>query len=828
MSLIFKTMLKRLTEKKARTLLVLFSIAVSAALIFANDCFSRTIEQRFYEADVRWGGNSDFYMESKQAVGAKEWIDAEKLSQYKDLFTYTYFFIKEKALYAPTIEDMHYFTMIGADIDEFNRHNPVTLLQGDFKEWDGYRIIIGSTYASRYGLKVNDSVKLELNGKEYEFTIAGISAPKGLFLRELADGGFILAPKKTLSEIFNGTCNLVFMQLKDKSHKETIKETLTKEFVDYKVDYGINDKVIKAETDNYVMPFRLSSVVVIFMSMFIIFTAFSLITLESIPVVGTLRSIGCTRKRINRLLLAESAFLGAIGGIVGCVLGIGVLQYIKYSYFTAEEAVLNSTVLFGAKEVLTAVIAAVVITTASAVLPILRTTRIPIKNIILNDIDKKQKRKSRLWIPGLVLIAACLIVPRFLENNFMGMVIGSALAVATLVGIIPVIPFLTGHLLRLIDRAPFLSQDILLGVRNIRDKKNLMNNIQLFSAAIAIVAFMASMFNTMGSDLLKAFDRDMTFDISAVLRYSDEQTLKRLSDVEGVKSCAGSYQAHAQLLNHQTFLNVLYGIDDDRFFDCNPVRQLAANKEALATLNNGKNIITTNVLKGKLGLNLGDALVLQLGGKEVTYRITGFVETNVGIGHVGYISSQNYREDMGVSNYDFIYIKAKGSPDTVKNNIKRAFTRDVINIQTKKELNQANSDKVMAMFKAISSYSYIALLIGIIGIVNNLAASFMERKRNFAMYRCIGMSKKSLNRMLIAEATAMGILGVFYGIACALVMASAIPVTVSVFWGQVTVRLAVREMVVMAVVGILAMLVISAVPVVKSNKLSIIESIKYE
>ena len=203
-----------------------------------------------------------------------------------------------------------------------------------------------------------------------------------------------------------------------------------------------------------------------------------------------------------------------------------VLQYIKSLYFTGEEAVINSTVLFGAKEVLTAVGAAVIITTASAILPILRLTRTPIKNIILNDLGKKEGKKTRLWIAGMVLLAACAV--RAAASSAAALPAWSSpasLATGALVGLVPVVPFLTGHISRLIGKLPFLSQDIVLGVRNIRDNASLMNNIQLFSAAIAIVAFMASMFNTMGADLLKAFDRDMKFDISMVLRHSDQNTL---------------------------------------------------------------------------------------------------------------------------------------------------------------------------------------------------------------------------------------------------------------------------------------------------------------
>src|SRR5688572_23509039 len=226
MNVIVKALLKSLFEKKARTLLVLFSIAVSAALIFANESFSKTVRQKVYDADVRWGGNSDLYISTQEVVGAEEWIDTDRLlSEYGGAFEYAFQFVKEKVLYMPSLEQMHYFMMIGADIEEFNRYNPLTLGEGSYQEWQGFNIIVGRAYANEYGFKVGDVIKLELNNAEYDFKIVGISEPKGLFLRELADGGYILAPKNTLSEIFGGNSNLVFLKLKDFSQRESMYET---------------------------------------------------------------------------------------------------------------------------------------------------------------------------------------------------------------------------------------------------------------------------------------------------------------------------------------------------------------------------------------------------------------------------------------------------------------------------------------------------------------------------------------------------------------------------------------------------------------------------
>ncbi len=338
--------------------------------------------------------------------------------------------------------------------------------------------------------------------------------------------GLCLRPKDTLSQIFNGGSNLMFLKLKDRSQREAVKENLTQDFAGLRRavwDQRCRDRRGNPELCHAVPGFIGRG-----------YLHVHVYHLHGLQPDHPGADPDCRHLAKHRLhpqadqrasSSSKAPAWARSAGLFGCLLGVLVLQYIKSLYFTGEEAVINSTVLFGAKEVLTAVGAAVLITTASAILPILRLTRTPIKNIILNDLGQKEGKKNRLWIAGMVLLAACVIVPRFLGSSFTGMVIASSLATGALVGLVPVVPFLTGHLSRLIGKLPFLSQDIVLGVRNIRDNTSLMNNIQLFSAAIAIVAFMASMFNTMGADLLKAFDRDMKFDMAVVLRHSDQSTL---------------------------------------------------------------------------------------------------------------------------------------------------------------------------------------------------------------------------------------------------------------------------------------------------------------
>ena len=462
-----------------------------------------------------------------------------------------------------------------------------------------------------------------------------------------------------------------------------------------------------------------------------------------------------------------------------------------------------------------------VITVASAMIPILRLTKIPLKNIILLDLKARRTKPTKWWILGAVSMVTCAVVPGFLPHNLIGMIAACALATFAIAGLVPLIPFLTRQISKASTKIPGLSQEVQLGIRNVRDSKSLMNSIQLFASAIAIVAFMASLFNTMGTDLVRVWDRDVKYDLSLVLRHTDKASLEALGKINGVKSYAGCYQYYYYLSEHQTYLNTLYGIENEDIFQYMPVGQVQENKKALDDLNTGKNIIVANVLKDSLGLHLGDKLSIQFSDHTSPYAITGFIETNWGIGHVGYISAANYRAETGATNFDYVYVKTDGDPDTVKKSIFRALGKEVLRLDTKEELRKANADKVVGIFKAINTYAQLALLVGLIGIINNLAASFLERKRSFALLRCVGMSRKGLNRMLLTEAAVMGLSGVVFGILTAVVMSRTIPSIVLPMWGKVSVHLAVNEIVVLGIGGFLALVVLSIIPVLGNRKISL-------
>jgi len=103
----------------------------------------------------------------------------------------------------------------------------------------------------------------------------------------------------------------------------------------------------------------------------------------------------------------------------------------------------------------------------------------------------------------------------------------------------------------------------------------------------------------------------------------------------------------------------------------------------------------------------------------------------------------------------------------------------------------------------------LAIVIAILGIVNTLALSVVERRREIGMLRAVGMQRKQVRRTIYLESlliavfgAALGlVLGIAYGTLFARTLKGQGLSTLSVPWGQ-----SVLFLVVAAIVGVLAAL----------------------
>ena len=77
-------------------------------------------------------------------------------------------------------------------------------------------------------------------------------------------------------------------------------------------------------------------VIVVIMIFFVVGSLNKLVIAERFPVIGTFRSVGATKSKMNWILIGENALFGLIGGIIGSAVGYAINSIVAKAFFTTD------------------------------------------------------------------------------------------------------------------------------------------------------------------------------------------------------------------------------------------------------------------------------------------------------------------------------------------------------------------------------------------------------------------------------------------------------------------------------------------------------------
>jgi putative ABC transport system permease protein len=75
----------------------------------------------------------------------------------------------------------------------------------------------------------------------------------------------------------------------------------------------------------------------------------------------------------------------------------------------------------------------------------------------------------------------------------------------------------------------------------------------------------------------------------------------------------------------------------------------------------------------------------------------------------------------------------------------------------------AVAEALARVFGVFDALAVVAVIVAALGIVNTLTMGVVERIREIGILRAIGMSRRQVMRMVVVEATILGIVGVLIG-----------------------------------------------------------------
>lgn len=761
MKIILKHILKNMYEKKLRTCIILITILLSTMVVFIglslndilNSTYSTMVKGAYGDGNVliTKATNEETTLYRTEDFEA----DAASIENRVDM-------IQAVGMSEKDGEDVK-ISLTGLDLDKASEMNVIDPIEqkNNFKLTEEEALISART-ASNYDLDVGDPFTVEINNHAYTYTIAAISKSTGLYYSEM-DDIILIVSKEQVNEIY-GTENLITSSLLkiDNNKLETTVATLTDNNTNFSVQQtGQLDTVMRDE-ETFQTTVIIAIVIIVMISAYVILSLSKVIVSERMPTVGTFRSVGATKRLINRMLRIEFLFYGIIGAAIGLLLAFLLLPVAADSFNEYKEYGVETAIQYNFIYVAIAFVFGAIFPVFVGMLHIYRANKQPLKEIILNTSHTVQERSKKAAIIGVTLLASSLALYFF--NNQDKLLLALISILCLFIAIVLLMPMLLNGISRLgvilLEKVP--KGEVKLAIKNIANNKFVSSNVSM----ILVVFLLLLMIGVTSAGIDQYINKSVQQDFD-VLITDPEMDFSNYEDLETIDGVSEVFMQHISGANYviygeqDTF--IVYGVDDlDEFDEFYSGAMFFDNsKSELTGLDNG--VIIDSYQAERYDLDVGDTIILEPLDKDFQPLEEGVLLELEVAGTMDALSltsnrdiaiiSLNYFQNHFVSTFNQIEVKASTDVDAkmVKANIENHYPYSDIQVQTFKELIESQKATVDTLIEGILIIILLGLVIGLLGISNNLLVSFNERKKEYAILYSICMSRSQLIFMLFYE-----------------------------------------------------------------------------
>ena len=805
MKIILKYILTNIQERKVRTAVMLLSILLSAMLLFVS--FSIGVSYESAQRKMARGMAGSATVSVQNVTGGIYAGDIPTLPVIQTKAG----ILEGTSLYH---ENGYYETvdLLAADIDALNQINKPRLIgDGEVTAFSGNQIILPDRFTSKYGIEKGDTITLQIGGSPIDFEVLEIAAYDTVFLRHTR-GATALLPLETLKEILgqdNGYSEILI---------EAAGHTTTNDL--------ISELRNALDTEKY----RVSEIVneMQTMSVFIIYSSYKVITLDRLPIIGTFRSIGATKKAVTRILLLESLFYGCIGGLIGIPVGIFVLKAILQGMGKTLSQGIEIPVIISLPGVFLSFTVAVTVSLLSAWLPVRRASRLPIKDVVLGTVEERHIPHPLIVGIGTILFAISVFLPHLASGNMLYLAGGFSL-LGLIAATILVIPIFTNILSGVFERifGAIAGNEGRIAARNMKDNKNTTQNITLLFisiSAIIAISVVGNFVTTYISDVFHGAELQGFAD-----GRMEPEFVERVEEMEGIEKVLAVYVFENTIKTGGITFSRLEGTDNLewyssmlalKFTDKGLLEQAAASfghKE--------RSVILSEDCLQRTGFSVGDEILLSNGTEEIPYTIAGSFKSRA-TDVEAVIPAYCAVSDFGATVYDFLAYTA-ADPDAIMVQIRALFGETSNWSRTVEEFNSDALSTVGAFLEPMHTMTYFILLLATVGVINNLLINYMQKRRTIAMYKSIGLSNRQNRKMTLIEGFSSGLIGAVIAIFVSYMEIQTIFLVAAPKISMLP-ELDLWTFLVAGGLGIFITLLGSVVPFMKSRNMKLIEEIKFE
>ncbi len=570
------------------------------------------------------------------------------------------------------------------------------------------------------------------------------------------------------------------------------------------------------------------AIIAVIVGGFIIVNTFTILVAQRSRELALLRALGAGRRQVTSSVLLEAVVMSALAATAGIALGWLLARGLAALFRAVGLDIAGDELTLDLQAVLVSYAVGIGVTLVAAYLPARRAGKVaPVAAMRADATPVRGSLRRRTIIGGVLLAvgAAFAVVG----------VVGGPGPDALWIGIAAVIWILTaaaissvlGHPVLVLCRSLFGrlfgATGRLAGENALRDPRRTgatASALMIGLALVSCIGVLAASLNASVDDVVdEEFTSDFLVQSTNFLPFSTTVG-DDLAEVDGVAVVSRQQWTGAQVDDSTVFLTG----NDPAFNDIYDLDVVDGRQEL-----EGHEALVTSDFAADHDLGVGSPLTVTfLAGEALDLEVAGVIEGSETTGEVSVpidllAEAGVPRQDTSLS----IQLEPGADPAAVGEALDEAAeSTPIVAVYDKQEFADSIRDQVNQLLYIIYGLLALAIVIAVIGIVNTLGLSVIERTREIGLLRAIGMSRRRLRRMITLESVAIAVLGAVLGMALGLVIG--VLLRQSLESNLTSLGLPLGQLVVFLGIAIVVGVLAAVLPAIRASRLNVLDAIATE
>lgn len=513
---------------------------------------------------------------------------------------------------------------------------------------------------------------------------------------------------------------------------------------------------------------------------FLIINTFSMLVAQRTREIGLMRAIGSSRRQVNLSVLVEALLLGFFGSVLGVGAGVGIAVGLMKLMGSMGMQLSTSDLTVAWTTPVAGLLLGVLVTVFAAYVPARRAGKVS-PMAALRDAGTPADGKAGLirGLIGLVLTgagAASLYAAATADKASEGSLVLGAGVVLTLIGFVIIGPLLASAVVRVLSVVVLRA----FGPVGRMAERNALRNPRRTGATgaalmigLALVACLSVVSSSMVASATDQLDKTVGTDFiiqSDSGQLITPQAVKAVKATEGLEGVTEYKWTKGDFTtpDGETLKKTAITAADPSYATDLATKTVAGNL-ADAYKPNSMSVHETFAkdhgitLGSKIGVDFEDGSEAQLTVRAIT---SSDVVIDAGAMYTSIDTLAKYVPADKMPLDEMVFASAKDGQEAAAYKSLKSALHDYpqYTVRDQTDYKEAMKDQISQLLNIIYGLLALAIIVAILGVVNTLALSVVERTREIGLMRAIGLSRRQLRRMIRLESVVIALFGALLGL----------------------------------------------------------------